>query len=183
MSVSASLEFEQAAALTGESSGKVMMASVVPSYFTWLVPTLVIGIVFIFFWQTLNTWLLYSISKKDRSIEAVEERFHRATEDLIDEKFRAMSEKLEDRVGALGKAIDRFHEKVDEVTDDVGKMTVGAKDLEIRLGEKFNERFERLKDDVSDEHDRIRQSISDFKERAATRDDVKQALEEVRRNA
>jgi len=72
----------------------------IPSYLGWVLPLLVIGIVVQFFWQGLNSWVLYAIAKKDRTIEGAEKRLHELTTALVDEQFRANAHSIGNHVQA-----------------------------------------------------------------------------------
>jgi len=118
------------------------IATDIPSYVSWLLPVLVIGIVVTFFWQGFITWLLYGMSKQDRSVEAMEKRLHEQaaaavkdrhdlTTKLVDERFRAMTHEVQNHMQGLLSTIDLMKSRLEDGDDHFEGLDDKARNIEL----------------------------------------------------
>lgn len=137
-----------------------LAAADLPSYITWLIPTLIVGVIAQFVWSAVISLLIYRMSKTDRTIEADKQQLHALTTKLVDERFRAMTHELSNHVQGFSAALDELKMRLRD--GDVAFEELSDQDKQIEL--KISSRFEQLKDWIRD----TTASREDMKEHTGT---------------
>lgn len=112
---------------------------------------IVIGIVVQFFWQTITTFVLFRMSKQDRSVEAAEKRLA----DQLDARLKAIQDRLDDgeeKFDGLGER-DQQNElalmtKLDSIKDFIRANSASKADLDKHQGA-MEHRLESMSKDLA----------------------------------
>jgi hypothetical protein len=105
----------------------------IPSYITWAMPLLLIGVLVQFFWSSLITWLIYTLSKRDRREEVTDERLHEMAAKLIDERLRASSHEFKNHANNLMLVMDEVKSKLRDREEEFRDLSDEDHQVELKL--------------------------------------------------
>jgi hypothetical protein len=142
----------------------MQVVSDIPSYVSWLLPVVVVGIVITFFWQSLITYLLYHLSKQDRGGEALQKHLqevmakavddrHSLTTKLVDERFRAMTHELNGHVQGFMLALDSIKSRLQDGDEHFEGLDERNQRIELAAAERVSQLKDYIRENMASKTD------------------------------
>lgn len=122
---------------------------------SWMFPLLVIGVMVQFVWSSVVSVVLYRLAKTDRDIGHLEDQLKIATERSIENRFASIAREFGDKF----TVINEIRNRLERGDGEFRSLMQGDHNVEVRL----------LKE------------IAQVREQMATRHDLRQLEQEIRR--